>query len=357
MAKATHFFLGANSGKGFVSLFPEFCRPEAHRRLTILKGGPGCGKSTFMTRIGKAMESAGEEVEYLHCSGDPDSLDGVHMPRLGAAYVDGTAPHVVEPHYPGAADRILDLSPAYDLDMLEARRQEVMEGFQSCSEAYGRAKRAMDAAAQIEESTKLLAEKGLDREKLLRRGEGIAQRELRGKGPGGPIVRRFLGSYTCKGPVWRFDTVEQLCPRVWAIQDTYGLAGPMLELLAEAAEKHGWTSIHCPDPEHPEKLHHLILPELGIGFVTEAPGMSFPGEPYRRIRVDAMVDAGYLKAQREHLHRLHQMDVALREEAVSALGETKAAHDRLESLYRPCTGFASVDRALDRELGRLKVLL
>ena len=30
-----------------------------------------------MRTIGKAMEERGEEVEYLYCSGDPGSLDGV----------------------------------------------------------------------------------------------------------------------------------------------------------------------------------------------------------------------------------------------------------------------------------------
>ena len=90
----THFFLGANSGQGFQNLFPSFCKPEDHYDLIVLKGGPGVGKSTMMRRIGKAMEERGEDVEYLYCSGDPNSLDGVHIPRVRTAIVDGTAPHV-----------------------------------------------------------------------------------------------------------------------------------------------------------------------------------------------------------------------------------------------------------------------
>lgn len=89
----THFFLGANSGQGFQNLFPRFCKPEDHHDLIVLKGGPGVGKSTMMRRIGKAMEDRGEDVEYLYCSGDPGSLDGVHIPRIRTAIVDGTSPH------------------------------------------------------------------------------------------------------------------------------------------------------------------------------------------------------------------------------------------------------------------------
>ncbi len=102
MTHTTHFFLGANSGQGFQSLFDSFCAPEDHFDLVVLKGGPGCGKSTLMRRVGEAMEARGETVEYLHCSGDPGSLDGVHIPRLRAAFVDGTAPHAAatKGHFP-----------------------------------------------------------------------------------------------------------------------------------------------------------------------------------------------------------------------------------------------------------------
>ena len=42
------YFLGANSPTGFYSLYPELIQPERARTIYILKGGPGCGKSTLM---------------------------------------------------------------------------------------------------------------------------------------------------------------------------------------------------------------------------------------------------------------------------------------------------------------------
>ena len=82
MAKVTNFFAGANSGGGFRNLFTELIDPEIFRDFIILKGGPGVGKNTFMREIGISMEQAGYDVEYLRCSGDPDSLDGVIIPAL-----------------------------------------------------------------------------------------------------------------------------------------------------------------------------------------------------------------------------------------------------------------------------------
>ena len=87
------FFLGANSPTGFYSLYDQLIDPDRARTVYILKGGPGCGKSSLMRRVGAAMAQRGLEVTYILCSGDPDSLDGVVIPALGAALVDGTAPH------------------------------------------------------------------------------------------------------------------------------------------------------------------------------------------------------------------------------------------------------------------------
>ena len=87
------YFLGANAPTGFYSLYPELIRPERARAVYILKGGPGCGKSSLMRRVAQAMEEKGASVEYIACSGDPDSLDAVVFPALNTAIVDGTAPH------------------------------------------------------------------------------------------------------------------------------------------------------------------------------------------------------------------------------------------------------------------------
>ena len=93
MAQTTSFFVGANSGEGFQNLFSELVDLEDTYDLRVLKGGPGVGKNTFMREIGRAMEEAGAAVEYLWCSGDPDSLDGVVIPELRCAVADGTPPH------------------------------------------------------------------------------------------------------------------------------------------------------------------------------------------------------------------------------------------------------------------------
>ena len=104
----TSYFLGANTACGFVSLYGDFCRGERDY-LHIIKGGPGTGKSGLMRAIGREAERRGLDVEYVQCSGDPKSLDGVYLPLLSLGWCDGTAPHAAEPGIFGADSDYLNV--------------------------------------------------------------------------------------------------------------------------------------------------------------------------------------------------------------------------------------------------------
>ena len=53
------FFLGANAPTGFYSLYDQLIDPAEAEDIYILKGGPGCGKSSLMKRVGGALEERG----------------------------------------------------------------------------------------------------------------------------------------------------------------------------------------------------------------------------------------------------------------------------------------------------------
>ena len=92
MKEPVHIFLGANSGEGFYSLYDQLLNARLDD-LLIIKGGPGCGKSSFMRAVAKELAAVGKNIIYVNCSGDPDSLDGVLFPAIKTGIVDGTSPH------------------------------------------------------------------------------------------------------------------------------------------------------------------------------------------------------------------------------------------------------------------------
>ena len=350
MAQITSFFAGANSGEGFRGLFHELTDPEDTYDFMILKGGPGVGKNTFMREIGRTMEAAGTKVEYLHCSGDPDSLDAVVLPELRCAVADGTAPHVLEPVYPAAVDRCVDLGRFYDLTAAKAAAEEVKHHTHAYKAAYVQAYHSLKAARQVELDGVEAVKKTFDNARALERGEGIIRHELRRKnGRKGRVTRRFLGSITHKGYVWRFDTVETLCSRVYELADSWELGGELLNRFCRGATENGWDVILCLAPEDPSRIEHLLVPELGLAFVTSRPGMAYEGEVFRRIRLDAMANPEG-KARIRFRNRMVDL---LRQEAVESLKEAKTAHDALEAIYNPYVDFDGVRALAALEAGRL----
>ena len=90
--------------------------------ITALIGPSGCGKSTFLRRVGDAGRAAGLSVVWLHCAGDPASLDGVYFPEKCSGFFDGTAPHTVEPALFGASGEYLDLGTFCRTEALDTAR-------------------------------------------------------------------------------------------------------------------------------------------------------------------------------------------------------------------------------------------
>ena len=350
MAQVTNFFAGANIGEGFQNLFHEIVDLEDTYDFMILKGGPGVGKNTFMREIGRTLEQAGAEVEYLWCSGDPDSLDAVVLPELRCAVADGTAPHVLEPRYPAAVGRYVDLGRFYDLAAAKADAEAVKAHTRACQAAYVRAYHSLKAARQVELDAVAAAREALDVPRAERRMEGILRRELRERGDQrGRVTRRFLGSITHRGYVWRFDSVTALCPRVYELEDRWELAGPYLARICAAAAGRGWDVIACAAPEEPERLEHVLIPGLGLAFVTSRPDMEYGEKPCRRVRLDALTAPEHRARQRFRA----RMASLLREEAVAALRDAKAGHDALEAVYNPYVDFDGVRALAALEAGRL----
>lgn len=348
------YFLGANSPTGFYSLYDQLIDPAVAEDIFILKGGAGCGKSSLMRKVARAMEDKGLAVEYIVCSGDPESLDAILIPALKTAIVDGTAPHVVEPTLPGAVERYVNLGDCYDKKALAAIKGELrasMTGYKGC---YNRAYRCLAAAAQIGDDMRAMMLTPALEARMAKRAKGILAREVKktGRAPG-KCVQRFLSGVTWQGVLCNFDTVDVLCKKVYELCDSYGLGHVMLTHLAAGAMAAGYDTVLCPSPLSPDRMEHLLIPELDLAFVTSTPNLAYEKRPFRRIRIDAMADAELLRHNRPRLRFSRKVHSALLDEAVDSLAQAKAMHDDLEKLYNPHVDFDRVYTIAGSIIGEL----
>lgn len=344
------FFLGANSKNGFCSKYHELMNLKEAKRVFIIKGSPGCGKSTFMRSISARLNT---EAENIYCSSDPDSLDAVIFPKLGIALVDGTSPHVVEPTYPLAVEEYINLSAFLQEDEVARNRDKIIEITDRYKSRFSRTYRLTACAGILQDDIQKLAEDGLDKSRLAKKVKGIVSRELRPTGHPGVIKGRFLSAISPKGYITLYDTVTSMSDRIIALEDSYGIGETLLSMISADAVALGHTVYECYSPLSPDHLEHLILPEARLSFVTlDKKNMDrFPTA--KRMHLDAMLDQEHIRKNRGKLRFGKALCKDLIEAACDELKAGKLVHDELEALYHPCIDFAKVDALAETLANRL----
>ena len=239
--KDISIFLGANTSRGFSSLYEEYIGGLDLQRSYILKGSAGCGKSGLMKRLAAHAAGIGMATIRVLCSGDPDSLDGLVLPALKTAFFDGTSPHVLEPALAGQRGFYVDLSrffrtPAAGLEAWNAAYRE----------HYRKAYRYLSAASALEEVERCGEDARLA---IRRRAEALAASTL-GRGRSGGVVRRFYtDAFTCKGPVSLEDSRRAIAPRLVALSGSPERTDIFLRASLQAALQRDREVCLCPDPK------------------------------------------------------------------------------------------------------------
>lgn len=348
MTDKVSFFMGANTPKGFFSLFDGLYDPFEKQRCYILKGGPGTGKSTFMRRIGSAAENRGYSCEYIFCASDPESLDALIIPSLGVCLADGTAPHVLEPVFPGAVERLIDLGAYWDEKKLFPYADEIRRLTLEISSLHARSLRFISAAGMLRSDTRRISLEAIDEAKVCSFAVRLARRELGGvracPGPGSE-KRRFLSAVTPKGIYSHSKTVRALCSRVIGIDDEYAAGGGLLlERVKNEALNLGRDVISCPCPMEPEGYpEHLLIPDEGLAIISLRQAHTLEVKPDRVIHVSRFFRPDALSGIRCRSIFNKTAARELLSEAVESMKCAKNAHDKLESYYVNAMDFKSAD--------------
>lgn len=343
--QAIHYFPGGNTAEGFYSHFEEILPASARRRMFYLKGGPGVGKSTLMRRVGEAAEKAGLEVEYFHCSSDPDSLDAVCLPQKGAALMDGTAPHVYDPVAPGARDTLVSLGDFLDEAALRSHTDEILRlqaaisgRFRRCYCYLGGARKVWEAACPGREDPRKACELA---------AEWADSLPLRGGA--GSLRRLFGAAYTPRGYV---DLVPRMeLKRQLTVDCPFGLdADALMTEAARQAAARGLHVIALMDPLCPRRISHVVIPAHGIGLLSGRRGPTDQGEWLEAERL-FQTEAG---AEKEQGFDRNAYELLL-QRATEQLSAAKKLHDELESHYVGHMDFLKWQTVLDRILAELEL--
>ncbi len=336
------YFAASNSTSGFFSYYDEIFNAARIGHVYAVKGGPGTGKSRFLREVAEYAEARGWESEYIYCSSDPDSLDAVILSAHGkesVALLDATAPHVYEPHCPGAREDIVNLGDFWDCERLSARIGEIEALNRAKSEAYRRAYRFLAGLGEMSRNRDALVEPYVRRARIRAFAERLMQSVPHGKeySPRPALIH----SIGMRGEVG-FDTYFAEARRLYIIEDCRGSARYLMAELCEVARELQLEVRISHDPVEPEKLDGLFLCQSGIAFAVCRPEIC--DYPRRKISMRRFVDTASMRPVRAELNFTERMRRAMRCGAIDALEKVSEIHFRLEDIYMSAMDFAAKER-------------
>ena len=346
--KEKHIFAGNNTSEGFFSYFDYLLKPEEAEHIYILKGGPGVGKNRFMKKFADEMEKKNYSIEYIHCSSDNASLDGILIPELKILIVDGTSPHTIDPVIPGAVDEIINLGAFLNVQKLNKHKTAIIQTNKAKSNKYLSAYRYLKAAGIIYNEISSIYDLYVDVEKFNEMCEkaiaGLFAHSSDKKG--GNVRKLFTESFTSNGYISYTEKFFEE-NEVWAVvgNDT-NYSSVFLDRILNEAIKKGY-SVECYyRPLSPKKLQHIYLPEKKLILVTAENHMN---ENYKKVfDIHGIMDSESIKTRVSEIEKnLHLYDLLIRN-ALDKLSETKKLHDLLEVFYADSMDFERVNECFEK---------
>jgi hypothetical protein len=338
MANNRRFFPGGNTSAGFFSYHDNIIDIDRNM-LYILKGMPGGGKSSLMREIGEKAVKEGFSVEFHHCPSDPNSIDGIVIDELKIGIVDGTAPHVIDPIYPGLNDKIIDLGQFIDSDGLKLYKAEIFAAkknnknayrsafnyFKSCKAIYDNIEQTNMEKVDfhnINKLTKNAIERIFSKEQVFSNLAGFKERHL------------FTSAFTPEGFVDYTSTV------IDGVKDRYYLNGNIgtgkttfLKRVAEEALIRNYHIEVLHNPLIPTKIDSLIIRELNTIISSTNDTKNYI---YTTIDLDEYFDKESINQND------YQLFNSLLEKGIASLNGAKENHGVMESIYKKCINYKGV---------------
>lgn len=352
MDKVLRYFLGSSSPQGYVSRPDQLGEPGGWR-CWVVQGGAAASRSAVIARARRAMEGRDALVEELVCSGDPSTLDGAIFPGCRVSIADGDPPHAIQPRHPGAYEEMVSLWGCLDRQVLWDAREEIIRLEREEERLERDAGGYLYAAGALTGELASMGAAATDRGKLLAYARRLAAREFpRPAGKKGGEKVRLLSAVTPEGQLLLRDTVAAAAARAIAIEDSWGaVANALLEALRDLALESGLEVVTCRCPLFPfTKLDHLLLPQLGLGFLTLNRGNAreLTGLTQRAIHATRFCDGARLRQRKGRAAFLRRAAAGMLDQAAEVLGQQREVRRQLDRLLLSATDQDAVEAVASR---------
>lgn len=330
------YFVASNGASGFISYYPTCFDHRRVRHLYAIKGGPGTGKSRFLREVAAYGVSLGWYAEYVYCSSDASSLDGIILTREDRciALLDATAPHVYEPVRPGFREELVNLGVFWDGRLLQEQSERIEALNAQKNAAYQRAYGYLSGIGSLRACRDALMLPYIRMEEITALAEELMQGQACGNGfSERPALIRSIGM----GGVTVLDSYRARATSFTRIGDHRGCAQYLMAALRREAARCRLSVRVSYDPVTPSAQDGLFLCERRVAFAVLP--RSVCREAGEEISMRRFVRPINDEAVKRELEWMRQSEWRLMRATESAFGEISRAHFELEGIYGAAMNF------------------
>lgn len=347
-----NFFAAANGFDGFVSYFNEIFNPREYEKIFILKGGPGTGKSSFLKNVIQSFQSKDSaHFEVIFCSSDPKSLDGVIIEKNGRkiALLDGTAPHITDPIFPGAVEKIINLGDSWNESLLENNSDIIKKLANSKAMAYQNAYEYLAVAkicdtlvsSSVKKAFSLIEDKIINDifDKNNRYDTTIKIIPLNAFGK--------QGFFELAPTSYNFD-------RAFQVVGIYGSEYLFMNEVFNLAKRYSQKVIISPSPLDKNKIDSIYLEQEKTYIYI---GKKFYKENTITVDTSKYIDLKSLDINKNKIETLYKEREAMLWCATDEFSKAYTAHDGLEKIYSAAMNFKKNDKLLKKVCQQINSIL
>lgn len=354
-------FPGANTSQGFFSFYDHIIAPNC-TRIIVIKGGPGVGKSSMMKAIGLAMQEKGFDIEHHCCSSDNGSIDGVVIPAIGVALMDGTAPHIVDPKNPGAVDEIIHLGDNWNEAKLRAVKDDILQCNRRVGRLFKMAYSHIKEAKVAHDEWESYITESMSWGEVNRVSIQLREKIFTGVAPDygrqAKIRRLFANAVTPQGLVNYVHTLLAEYDHIYSVAGEPGTGkSTILEAVAKTAYEKGLDTevFHCT--LDPQKIDLVLIPALGKAVISGSEllkvDLANMNKRVVTINLNDFIEHNVLSQYSSEIAAATKRFWDVFNRAASFVSKAKAIHDDMENFYIPAMDFAAINERKDQLIQRI----
>ncbi|AEE91477.1 AAA ATPase [Tepidanaerobacter acetatoxydans Re1] len=357
----TRYFPGNNTPDGYCSFFDYILSWKQSRRIIILKGGPGVGKSTMIRKISNELVQKGLDIELLHCTADSDSLDGLIVKDYNIALVDGTSPHIIDPKFPGCIDEIINFGEYWNEANLFENKDIIFDLQEKVSNLYKRVYKYLKTSKMILDDLENIYSNAvinkLREAKIEEIVNQVFKKDVKVNNNKISFQRHmFASGITPEGSIHFLDELFGNVHQRFILSGNPGTGkSDLLKKILDHATSEGFDAdvFHCPID--PKKIEHIIIKELDVGFVTSVKPhiLSSIRQNDEIINMDFVLDYSKLKGLEEYIEYDKSVSRELFEKAIETLGNIKKVRNELEKIYASNMDFEAIKTVDEQILSKI----